>query len=174
MQFVQQLTDNFVVAAVALVPLGLGWFSINYLSKRRKMLHQERMASLVKGLHYAGVGKEIFTPPKPKIHVARDHVKRGLGWLFGGAGLSTALYGYTAMQPHVDAMAPMQASLAGIIPGVIGLAHLLFSFLCRSKQTPVIPGLPIRSKYPTSYPSYPKPVLASYPKPTFTPRKVYR
>jgi hypothetical protein len=133
-QLIQTLTDNFVVLAAALIALGLGWFSINYLSKRRQMLHQERMASLVKGLHYAGVAKDIFSkPPAPKTD-ARTHALRGLRWLFGGAGLSGALYASASMPPYVDPASATHAALAGIIPGAIGLAHLLFSFLCRNRQ----------------------------------------
>jgi hypothetical protein len=132
-QLVQQLVENFVVVAVALIALGLGWFSINYLGKRRQMLHQERMATLVKSLHYAGVGKEIFSKPTT---ASRDHALRGLRWLFGAAGLSAALYASTWMEPSFDPAAPTRAALAGIIPFLIGIAHLLFSFFTRSKPTP--------------------------------------
>jgi hypothetical protein len=129
-QLVQQFTDNFVVAAVALIAVGLGFFSINYLSKRRQMLHQERMASLVKGLHYAGVAQQIFSKPQSG---ARDHILRGLRWLFGGAGISGALLGYTATQPYTTHSDVVRSALVGVVPGAIGLAHLLFSLICRSK-----------------------------------------
>jgi hypothetical protein len=89
-QLVQQLTDNFVVLAAALIALGLGRFSINYLSKRRQMLHQERMATLVKGLHYAAVAKDIFSKPTADW---LGHALRDLHWILGGAGFSFALYG---------------------------------------------------------------------------------
>jgi hypothetical protein len=135
-QFLQQLTDNFVVLAAALILLGLGWFSISYLSKRRQMLHQERMASLVKGLHYAGVAKNILSKPPAD---SANHALRGLGWLLGAAGMSGALYGYTSMQPFVDPTIPARAALAGIVPGSIGLAHLLFSAISRKRQKPSLP-----------------------------------
>jgi hypothetical protein len=147
-QFIQSLVENFVVLAAALVVLGLGWFSISYLSKRREMLHQERMASLVKGLHYAGVGKEIFTPtPTTTKKAPRNHTLSGLRWIFGGAGLSTALYGYASMQPYPDPSHFVQAGLAGIIPALIGLVHLLLSFLGRNTQTLPLPNLPIRTGF---------------------------
>jgi len=130
-QLLQQLTDNFVVLAAALIALGLGWFSINYLSKRRQMLHQERMATLVKGLHYAGVAKDVFSKPTAD---SRDHALRGLRWLFGAAGLSAALYAYASMQPSADPTSAARGALAGVVPALIGLAHLLFSALSRNRQ----------------------------------------
>ena len=146
-QLVQQLTDNFVVVAVALIALGLGWFSINYLSKRRQMVHQERMATLVKGLHYAGVAKDIFSKPQAD---SRDQALRGLRWLFGAAGLSLALYAYASMQPSADPTSAARGALAGIVPGLIGLAHLLFSILSRNRQTPNCPARTLyRSNFPT-------------------------
>jgi len=135
-QLIQQLTDNFVVVAVALNALALGLFSINYLSKRRQMLHQERMATLVKGLHYAGVAKDIFSKPAAD---SRDHALRGLRWLFGAAGLSLALWAYASMQPAADPTEPVRAALAGVVPGSIGLAHLLFSAISRNRQRPHFP-----------------------------------
>jgi len=146
-QLVQQLTDNFVVVAVALIALGLVWFSINYLSKRRQMLHQERMATLVKGLHYAGVAKDIFSKPTTG---SRDHAQRGLRWLFGAAGLSLALYAYASMQPSVDPTSAARGALAGIVPGLIGLAHLLFSILSRNRQTA---NCPTRTLYRSNFPT---------------------
>ena len=130
-QLVQQLTGNFVIVPVALIALGLGWFSINYLSKRRQMLHRERMATLVRGLHYAGVAKDIFSKPTAD---SRNHVLRGLRWLFGGAGLSLALYAYALMQPSADPTSAARGALAGVVPALIGLAHLLFSALSRNRQ----------------------------------------
>jgi hypothetical protein len=135
-QLVQQLTNNLVVVAATLIALGMGWFSINYLSKRRQMLHQERMASLVKGLHYAGVAHDIFSKPTTD---ARSHVLSALRWLFGAAGLSAALYGYSAMQPFADPSTAARGALAGVVPGSIGLAHLVFSAFSRNRQKPNFP-----------------------------------
>jgi hypothetical protein len=133
-QFLQQLTDNFVVLAAALILLGLGWFSISYLSKRRQMLHQERMASLVRGLHYAGVAKDILSQPsKPKAG-SRDHALSGLRWLFGAAGVSATLYASAAMQPFADPTIVHRAALPGIIPGLIGLIHLIISAILRKRE----------------------------------------
>jgi hypothetical protein len=140
-QSVQQLTDNFVVVAAALIALGLAWFSINYLSKRRQMLHQERMATMVKGLHYAGVAKDIFSKPTAD---SRDYVLRGLRWLFGAAGLSSALYAYAVMQPSADATSAARGALAGIVPASIGLAYLLFAAMSRNRQKP---NFPTRTAY---------------------------
>ena len=135
-QFVQQLTDNFVILAAALIALGLGWFSINYLSNRRQMIHQERMATLLKGLHYAGVARDIFSKPKTDW---RDYVLRGLRWLFGAAGLSSALYGYAVMQPSADPTSAARGALAGVVPASIGLANLICALMCRHRQRPNFP-----------------------------------
>ena len=135
-QLIQQLTDNFVTVAAALIALGLAWFSINYLSKRRQKLSQARMATLVKGLHYAGVAKDVFSKPTPD---SRHHVLRGLRWLFGAAGLSLALYAYASMQPFADPTSAARGALAGVVPASIGLAHLLFSAMCRNRQRPNFP-----------------------------------
>ena len=147
-QLVQQLTDNFVVVAVTLIALGLGWFSINYLSKRRQMVHQERMATLVKGLHYAGVAKDIFSKPTAKPTAdSLAYALRGLRWLFGAAGLSLACYAYALTQPSADPTIAARGALVGVIPGLIGLAHLLFSAMCRNRQRPNFPTFPTRTLY---------------------------
>jgi hypothetical protein len=135
---IQQLTSNLVVAGLAVFAVSLGFFSINYLHKRRQMLHQERMASLIKGLHYAGVAREIFARNKPD---SRDHLLRGMRWLLGAAGLSGTMYGTTMLQPAADVNSAWMGALAGLIPAAIGLAHLLFSWLCRqTRPSPTVPG----------------------------------
>ncbi|HEY7172670.1 MAG TPA: hypothetical protein VH417_17580 [Vicinamibacterales bacterium] len=125
------LTDNIVVIGLSLFALTLGFFSISYLGRRRQMLHQERMAALIKGLHYAGVAKDVFARPAPD---PRDHLLRGLRWVFGGVGLSGAAYGYQRLQATPDAVSPLIGLLTGLIPSLIGLAHLLFSWLTRRRQ----------------------------------------
>jgi hypothetical protein len=130
-QLLQNFPDNFVTAAVGLIAVALGFFSVNYLSKRRTMLHQERMASLIKGLHYAGVAQQIFNQPKIS---AKDYLTKGLRWLFGAAGLSGSLFSYMTMQPtatHADAG---RAALAGILPASIGVAHLVSAAMSRQKS----------------------------------------
>src|SRR5262245_60609796 len=132
--FIEQLATSFVVGGLALFALTLGFFAIHYLNRRRQMLHQERMASLIKGLHFAGVAHDVFgKAPKP-THEARDHVLSGLRWLFGATGVSGAMYGYQAMQPVADSGSAVSAALIGLIPGAIGLAHLLFSLICSRRK----------------------------------------
>jgi len=140
-ELVQQLTDNIVAVEAALIALVLGWFSMKhlsgYMSRRRQMRKQERwrdqqrMAAMVKGLHYAGVSKDIFSEPTANW---RDHVLRGLRWLFGAAGLSSALYAYACMQPSTDPASAARAALAGVVPCSIGLAHLLCAVISRKWQ----------------------------------------
>jgi hypothetical protein len=127
---VEQFTTNFVVGGLALFAISLGFFGIHYLNRRRQMLHQERMASLIKGLHYAGVAQDVFRKP---TRDTRDHYLSGMRWLFGGAGVSTAMYGYQSMQPVADIGSAIGSALLGLIPGAIGFAHLLFGFLCRKR-----------------------------------------
>ena len=125
------LTDNLVTAGLAIFALTLGFFAIHYLGRRRQLLHQERMATLIKGLHYAGVARDVFAKPRPD---PRDHLLRGLRWLFGGAGLSGALYGYERLQPTADPGQALTGALAGLVPVLIGLAHLLFSWICNRQS----------------------------------------
>jgi hypothetical protein len=128
---VEQLTTSFVVGGLALFAITLGFFAVHYLNRRRQMLHQERMASLIKGLHYAGVARDVFKPR----HESREHLLSGLRWLFGATGVSGAMYGYQTLQPVADAGTAVGAALIGLIPGAIGLAHLLFSFICSRRRT---------------------------------------
>ena len=129
---IQQLTTSVVVGGLSVFALALGFFAIHYLNQRRQMLHQERMASLIKGLHYAGVARDVLVKPKPD---SRDHLLSGLRWIFGAGAASGAMYGYETLQPVADAGAAMQGALVGVIPGAIGLAHLLFSWLCSRRTT---------------------------------------
>ena len=128
---VEQLTTSVVVGGLGLFAVTLGFFAIHYLNRRRQMLHQERMASLIKGLHYAGVARDVFKPRQE----SREHLLSGLRWLFGATGVSGAMYGYQTFQPVADAGAALGAALIGLIPGAIGLAHLLFSFICSRRKT---------------------------------------
>jgi hypothetical protein len=126
------LADQILVIGLTVFALVLGFFSLRFLSRRRQMLDHERMAALIKGLHYAGVSRDVFTQ---RGHEAQDHLLRGLRWLFGAGGISGAFYGYAALQPANVVTDWVRGALLGIIPGAIGLAHLLFSLICslRSK-----------------------------------------
>jgi hypothetical protein len=143
---VQQLTSSIVVGGLAAFALALGFFAIHFLNQRRKLLHQERMASLIKGLHYAGIARDVLVKPKPD---ARDHLLCGMRWLFGATAASAAMYGYESLQPVADAGAAMQGALVGLIPAAIGLAHLLFSWLSnrRKKAATAVAGPYYRVAY---------------------------
>jgi hypothetical protein len=137
---IQQLTSSLVPFGLAVLAASLGFFAISHLHKRRQMLHQERMASLIKGLHYAGVAREIFTPHKPD---SRDHLLRGLRWMLGSAGLSGTMYGNAMLQETADPRSALMGALVGLIPAAIGLAHLLFAWLSSRHQkqgSPAAPG----------------------------------
>jgi hypothetical protein len=124
------ITDNIVTLLVTLLAVGLGFFAIQYLRRRRETLDHQRMAAIVKGLHYAGVTRDVFKKPPADSH---DHLLRGLRWLFGGLGVSGALYTYGSVEPAIDGEA-IRGALVGLIPGAIGLAHLLFSMICRRRE----------------------------------------
>jgi hypothetical protein len=86
------------------------------------------------------VAHDLLT--QPTAEDARDHLLRGLRWLFGAVGLSSALYGYASMQPTATADAALGGALIGLLPGMLGLAHLLFSWLLRRRATPVAMARP--------------------------------
>ena len=123
----QGLVDNIIPLGLAAFLLALGFFAIRYLGRRRQLLNDERMAALIKGLHYAGVSRDLFARPRQD---SRDHLLRGLRWLFGAAGISGALYGYESLQPTAATLDAWRAALAGVLPAAIGLAHLIFSWIC--------------------------------------------
>src|SRR5215831_217858 len=130
------LADNAIVAGLTVFALALGFFAIRYLSKRRQLQQQLQMAALIKGLHYAGVSRDVFNT---KQQDSRDHLLRGLRWLFGAGGVSGAMYAYASLQPAATFIDSIKGALLGLIPGAIGLAHLLFSLICslKSKATGV-------------------------------------
>ena len=134
-----QLTDSLILIGLALFAISLGFFAIHYLHRRRQMLHQERMATLIKGLHYAGVAQQVFAHPRRKP--SADHVTSGVRWLAGGAGVAAALYGYQALQPTVDSVASTSNALIGLIPAALGIAHLLLAWISswRQKQPAAAP-----------------------------------
>jgi hypothetical protein len=121
------LTDNVVVLGLTVFALALGFFAISYLNRRRQLQNQERMAALIKGLHYAGVRPEVFR--RPSLN-SRDHMMKGVRWLFGSAGLSGTLYTYGRLQPAADPVDALRGALVGLIPGAIALAHFFCSWLC--------------------------------------------
>jgi hypothetical protein len=131
---VPQLTNTLITLGLLVFALVLGLFAIHFLERRRRMLHQERMAALIKGLHFAGVARDVFARPRAD---SRDHLLRGLRWTFGAAGMSGAMYGFERFQPPsdiTDVWSALRAALIGLIPAAIGLAHLLFSFLCSRRE----------------------------------------
>jgi hypothetical protein len=122
------ITENIISLALAAFAVVLGFFGISHLRRRRQTLDHERMAAILKGLHYAGVSRDVFKKPAAD---SQDHLFRGLRWLFGGAGLSGALYTYGSLEPVADESAAVRGALIGLIPGALGLAHLLFSWFCK-------------------------------------------
>ena len=122
------LADSVLVLGLTIFALALGFFAIRYLGKRRQTDEEARLAALIKGLHRAGIPREVFNKPKPKPD-AQDHLLRGLRWLLGGAGISGAMYGYAELQPANVVTDALKGVLLGIVPSAIGIAHLIFSDL---------------------------------------------
>jgi hypothetical protein len=125
------ITDNIVTLVLTAIAALLGIFSVYYLRRRRVTLDHERMAAIIKGLHYAGVTRDVFRKPAPD---PRDHQLKGLRWLLAGAGLSGALYTYGSIEPSADAVEAVRGAMVGVVPGAIGFAHLVFAWLCRRRE----------------------------------------
>ena len=124
------ITENIISLVLTAFAAILGFFSIHYLRRRRDTLDHQRMAAIIKGLHYAGVTREVFRKPAE----SHDHLLRGLRWLFAGLGASGALYTYGSIDAAPDAAEAARGALIGVIPGAIGIAHLLFSMVCRRRE----------------------------------------
>ena len=95
------------------------------------MLHQERMATLIKGLHYAGVAQQIFHQSKK---TAKDYLISGLKWLFGGLGLAGTLFGAAATHPATTLTDAARMALAGVVPASIGISHFVSAAISRQKS----------------------------------------
>ena len=126
------ITENIVTLLLTLFASILGLFSIHYLRRRRETLDHERMAAIIKGLHYAGVTRDVFKKPAAD---STEHLLRGLRWLFAGLGVSGALYAYGTIEPVVaESGEAARGALIGLLPGAIGTAHLCFSAVCRRRE----------------------------------------
>lgn len=138
---IQHVTSNATIALPSVVAAVIGLLVLRQLSQRRQMLHQERMASLIRGLHYAGVAKNIFSAQQPQ---SRDFLMKALRWLLGGSGLAAAIYLWMTMQPGVDKTTAAHAAAVGaMVPGGIGLSHLIGAWVHRPKK----PTYPTRMYY---------------------------
>jgi protein-S-isoprenylcysteine O-methyltransferase Ste14 len=138
------LVENILVIGLTVFALALGFFAIRYLGKRRQMQQQNQMAALIKGLHYAGVSRDVFNTRRQESH---EHLLRGLRWLFGAGGVSGAMYAYASMQPANAFIDAIRGALLGLVPGAIGLAHLLFSFICKLRSKTTSMRVPSGSHY---------------------------
>jgi uncharacterized protein DUF6249 len=125
------LTENLVTLGLVVFAVSLGFFAIYYLTRRRQTLDQERMAALIKGLHYAGVSQQLLDTVKAD---AKDQLARGLRWLFAALGLSSALFCSAKMQPDGDVSEALRAATVGLVPASIGVAHMLSSWMTARQQ----------------------------------------
>ncbi len=150
-QILQQFTGNIVVIVMAVIALVLGIFSVSYLNKRRQMLHQERMATLIKGLHYAGVAKDIFSKPSTApvtttaTSTAKKYLIKGLQWLLGALGIAGAAFGVGTLQLGQSPVQASHMAIVGVVPAAISISHFISSFLTRKKKPTAI--VPVRRYY---------------------------
>jgi hypothetical protein len=96
----------------------------------REMIHRERMAALEKGVALPEL------PADPAPAGASDHLVRaarlgGLVLLFGGIGLTAALF-FIPLDPALEDLHHM-ASM-GLLPFFIGLGLLLYTWLDRGSR----------------------------------------
>jgi len=125
------LTENIITLVLTLFASVLGFFSVFYLKRRRQTMDHQRMAAIIKGLHYAGVRGNVFKKAPADSH---DHLLSGLRWLFTGLGVSGALYTYGSVEGVAEAGDAARGALIGVVPGAIGVAHLIFSRVCRRRE----------------------------------------
>jgi hypothetical protein len=97
---------------------------------QREMIHRERMAALEKGVALPEL------PADPAPAGASDHLTRaarlgGLVLLFGGIGLTAALF-FIPLDPALEDLHHM-ASM-GLLPFFIGLGLLLYTWLDRGSR----------------------------------------
>ncbi|MNC98534.1 hypothetical protein D3C83_165260 [compost metagenome] len=55
-------------------------------------------------------------------------------WLFTGLGVSGALYTYGSVEPVADAGEAVRGAMIGVVPAAVGIAHLIFSRVCRRRE----------------------------------------
>jgi hypothetical protein len=128
------ITENIVTLVLTLFAAALGLFAVYYLKRRRKTMDHQRMAAIVKGLHRAGVTRDVFKPAAPAQADTHDHLLSGMRWLFTGLGVSGALYTYGSVDPvAAESGEAFRGALIGVVPAAIGIAHLIFSFICRRR-----------------------------------------
>jgi hypothetical protein len=125
------LTNHIVAVGLTLFTASLGLFALNNRRRRTVTVEQQRMAALIKGLHYAGVAHDVLATSRTN---PRDHLLSGLRWVLASAALSGALYGSATLQSPPSTNEALRGALVGVIPAAIGVAHLLFSWICSRGQ----------------------------------------
>lgn len=125
------LTNHIAAVGFTLFTASLALLAINNRRRRRLTIEQQRMAALIKGLHYAGVAHDMLATSRV---APQDHVLSGLRWVLASAALSGALYGSAALQSSPDKTEALRGALVGTIPAAIGLAHLVFSWISSRGQ----------------------------------------
>ena len=125
---------SLLIPIIAIIMgIGIGMLAIYLGYRKRKELftcyHLERMAAIEKG---------IDCPPWPDRLLAdedtapsaspRQHLLKGLVWLFIGLGATVAVY----------ATFDLRRALFGLIPAGIGLAHLIYYFVEGRREAEVV------------------------------------
>lgn len=101
--------------------------------QRRVLIHKERLAAIEKGTALPEMPGE---PEKGRLNVQRILLLSGLIWLavgIGGMIAGSVILADPAIRAMPEALPPT-AYLGGLIPILIGLAHLIVYFVDRSHR----------------------------------------
>jgi hypothetical protein len=112
------------VAAVAAAILVFVLFRQWLRHQRRVLIHKERLAAIEKGVDLPALPEE---PDRGRINVQRILLLSGLVWMAIGIGalsVGKIILADPAIRTEPSAP-PVNAYLAGVIPLLVGVAHLI-------------------------------------------------
>jgi hypothetical protein len=113
-----------IVMGIGIAMLGT-WFDYRKKSDIAAQLHRERLAAIERGMEPPPLPPELF---QRRGRTPADYLRRGLIWLFIGAGLILA----SLLEHH-------PGGWYGLIPAGIGLANLIV-FATNGGRAPVPPA----------------------------------
>jgi len=110
-----------VLVVGILISFLLGLVTMHYNHQRREMEHRERMAAMASGRPWPPPAEAGNPGPSP-----RDYLRRGLVWLFLGAGLFLALTFASWTLPYPDQGGLRRLAFSGLVPAAVGLAYIVY------------------------------------------------
>jgi hypothetical protein len=123
-------TLGLLIPIIAIIMgIGIGMLAIYLGYRKRKELftcyHLERMAAIEKGIECPPWPDRLLADETaPSSPSPRQHLLKGLVWLFIGLAGTVAVY----------AMFDLRHALFGLIPIGVGLAHLIYYFVEGKKE----------------------------------------